>query len=305
MIRIVSHLERLLMIQDFVTVPRLGGFVLQTVSASHRVNDHSFRPMHKEITFNATIKHNDGLLVESYITKYGVDYQHACRMLEDDVNEIKEILYKGMTVSLGAIGTFRNGREGEIIFRSNETNPFGTKSYGLAAFHLKTVSALQLEEEEVLLADEKRARRDIFYIPVSRKVLRGMAAVAAAVALFLIISTPVKDMDTRAYTASFIPSEIASASTLTSSKPNRGGVQAPNDTPAYYVIVSSVNTNSQANGYLAGMDRSVFKRAGKLTGERKIRIYADKFFSRARADAYMAKLRKNPAYADAWVYVNP
>ncbi|MDR1200280.1 MAG: SPOR domain-containing protein [Tannerellaceae bacterium] len=304
MLRIVSHLERLLMVQDFVTVPRLGGFVLQTVSASYRMNDHSFHPMHKEITFNPTIRHNDGLLVESYITKYSVDYQRAYRMLEDDVNEIKEILHNGMTVSLGAIGTFRNGREGEIIFRSNETNPFSTESYGLTSFHLKTLHTLQREEEEALLADEKKARRDIFYIPVNRKILRGIASVAAAITLFLIISTPVKDIDTQAYTASFIPVEIVSASTLISSKPSMG-IQASNNMPTYYVIVSSVNTNSQANVYLAGMDRSVFKRANKLTGENKIRVYADKFSSREKADAYMAKLRKNPKYADAWIYVNP
>jgi hypothetical protein len=291
------------MVQDFVTVPQLGGFVLQTVSASHRMSDHSFHPMHKDITFNTTIRHNDGLLVESYITKYGVDYQYAYRMLRDDVNEIKEILSKGMIVSLGAIGTFSNGREGAIVFRSNETNPFGTESYGLASFQLKTLRTLQQEEEELLLASEKRVRRDTIYIPVNRKLLRGVAAAAAAIALFLIISTPIKDVDNQAYTASFIPSEMVSASTRISPKANTS--QASNDIPAYYVIVSSVNTNSQANEYLASMDRSVFKRANKLTGGSKIRIYANKFYSQEKASDYMVKLRKNPKYADAWIYVNP
>lgn len=303
MLRIVSHLERLLVVQDFVTVPRLGGFVLQTVSASYRMNSHSFHPMRKEITFNTTIRHNDGLLVESYMEKYNIDYPRAYRMLEDDVNEIKEILYKGMTVSLGTIGTFRNGREGEIIFQSNETNPFGTESYGLTSFRLKTLRTLQ-REEEALLAGEKKSRKDTFYIPINRKVLHGVASVAAAIALFLIISTPVKDVDTTGYTASFIPAGIVSTPAATVSKTD---VDTPiqDETPVYYVIVSSVNTNSQANEYLAQMNQSVFKKANKLRGGNKIRVYADKFNSREKADAYMAKLRKNPKYADAWVYVNP
>lgn len=303
MLRIVTHLERLLMVQDFVTVPRLGGFVLQTIPASYRMNNHSFHPVHKEITFNTTIRHNDGLLVESYMEEYTIDYQRAYRMLEDDVNEMKEILYKGITISLGTIGTFRMGREGEIIFQSNESNPFSTESYGLTSFHLKTVRILQ-REEDALLTDEKKSKKDIFYIPINRKVLRGVASVAAAIAFFLVISTPVKDVDTKAYTASFIPTEMVSVSTSIASKPN-SDTQIQNDATVYYVIVSSVNTNSQANEYLANMDRSVFKRANKLTGESKIRVYADKFYSREKADAYMAKLRRNPKYADAWVYVNP
>ncbi|MDR1161758.1 MAG: SPOR domain-containing protein, partial [Tannerellaceae bacterium] len=286
MLRIVPHLERLLMVQDFVTVPQLGGFVLQTVSASCQMNDHSFHPTHKEITFNTTIRHNDGLLVESYTTKYGVDYQHAYRMLKDDISEITEILSKGMNVSLGAIGTFRNGREGEIIFRPTETNLFSTESYGLASFQLKTLHALQREEEEALLAAEKKARKDTFYIPVNRKVLRGIASVAAAITLFLIISTPVKDIDAQAYTASFIPVDMVSASTRVTSKPATGGIPAPaNHAPQYYVIVSSVNTTKQANEYLASMNRSVFKRADILTGGNKIRIYANKFNSREKASA--------------------
>jgi hypothetical protein len=293
------------MVQDFVTVPQLGGFVLQTVSASHRMNEGSFHPMHKEITFNTTIRHNDGLLVESYTTKYGVDYQHAYRMLKDDINEITEILSKGMNVSLGAIGTFRNGREGEILFRPNDTNPFSTESYGLSSFRLKTLHALQREREEALLAAEKKARKDTFYIPVNRKLLRGIVSVAAAITLFLLISTPVKDIDTQAYTASFIPVEMISSPARTASKPATGSIQAPTNALQYYVIVSSVNTNKQANDYLAAMDRSVFKRANKLAGGSKIRIYANKFYSREKASAYMAKLRKNPKYADAWIYVNP
>ncbi|MDR0749462.1 MAG: SPOR domain-containing protein [Tannerellaceae bacterium] len=305
MLRIVPHLERLLMVQDFVTVPQFGGFVLQTVSASYRVDDHSFHPTHKEISFNTTIRHNDGLLVESYITKYGVDYQHAYRMLKDDINEMTEILSKGMNVSLGTIGTFRSGREGEIIFQPNDTNPFSTESYGLTSFRLRTLYALQREEEEALLVAGKKARKDTFYIPVNRKLLRGIASVAAAIMLFLIISTPVKDIETQAYTASFIPVEMVSTSPRAASKPATGGIQASTNVLQYYIIVSSVNTNKQANDYLAAMDRAVFKRANKLMGGSKIRIYANKFYSREKANAYMAKLRKNPKYADAWIYVNP
>ena len=48
----------------------------------------------------------------------------------------------------------------------------------------------------------------MFYIPVSRKLIRVVAASAAAVALFFVVSTPVKEVNLSAYTASFVPTEM-------------------------------------------------------------------------------------------------
>ena len=109
-------------------------------------------------------------------------------------------------------------------------------------------------------------------------------------------------MDTRSYTASFIPTEVAQS--VASVAPVVTPV-VEEEMPIYYVIISTVSTAKQANAILAGMDRSVFKSANVLKGESKHRIYADRFNNREKADNYMAQLRKNPKYADAWIYVNP
>ena len=53
-----------------------------------------------------------------------------------------------------------------------------------------------------------KKKKDVFYIPVSRKLIRGVAASAAAVALFFVVSTPVKEVNLSAYTASFVPTEM-------------------------------------------------------------------------------------------------
>ncbi len=327
MLRLVSHLESLLMLHDCVVVPKFGGFVLQRVPALYRKDEHFFCPMHKEIVFNTTLKHNDGLLSESYMQKYQVEYPKACRMIEDDVDEIKNLLYKGLKVPFGVLGSFNTGKERQIIFTASETNPFSTESYGLTSFHLPTLESLQ-REEVALLTRENKAK-DIFYIPVNRRIIRGITAAAAAVALFLFVSTPVKEIDTTAYTASFIPTaivtgnipvaslqeDVTAETSLPSLRPanevkpsvttvtNKPRQQAKEETPLYYVVVSSVNTQKKADAFIKQMDRSVFKRADKLVEAKKVRVYADKFTSREKADAYMAKLRKNPKYSDAWVYV--
>lgn len=48
MLRIVTHIERLLLVHDCVIVPKFGGFVLQAVPAMQHKEEHTFRPLRKE-----------------------------------------------------------------------------------------------------------------------------------------------------------------------------------------------------------------------------------------------------------------
>lgn len=315
MLRIVSHLDCLLMMHDCVIVPRFGGFVLHTVPALYRANDHHFRPIQRDIVFNTTLRYNDGLLTESYMKMYGLDYHKAYRMIENDVEEIKTLLHKGQEVELGSIGSFRLGDEGQIVFHPAESGFQCVESYGLSSFKLKTIHDLQREESARLAAEVKKPANDkVLYIPINKKWLRGIAGTAAAVALFLLVSTPVKQIDTNAYTANFIPTEVVLNSKLPSVaittptvKEEAPVVSTPTPTPAtkqlYYVVVSSVNSVKQADMFISQMDKSSFPRVNKLVENKKVRVYTEKFDSREKADTYMAKLRKNPKYQDAWVYI--
>ena len=62
MLRLTIHIERLLLTQDCVIVPGFGGFVIQAVNASYNAEKSMFVPMSKEVMFNTTLQHNDGLL---------------------------------------------------------------------------------------------------------------------------------------------------------------------------------------------------------------------------------------------------
>lgn len=75
----------------------------------------------------------------------------------------------------------------------------------LLIFH--SLNLFWLRSEEVALLTGKK-KKDTLYIPVSRKFLRVVAASAAAVTLFLLVSTPVEDVNQAAYTASFVPTEM-------------------------------------------------------------------------------------------------
>ena len=129
MLRIVTHIERLLLVHDCVIVPKFGGFVLQAVPAVQHMEEHTFRPLRKEIGFNMTLQHNDGLLPESYMQMHEVSYRQAQLMLEEDVEDIKNILQQYGKLSLGVLGSFSIGEEGQMIFHPGETDLFSVGSY--------------------------------------------------------------------------------------------------------------------------------------------------------------------------------
>lgn len=340
MLRIITHIERLLLVHDCVIVPKFGGFVLQTVSAVYNSEEHLFHPKSKEIVFNITLQHNDGLLSESYMQMYGVNYNKAQLMLEEDVEDMKKALQENKKLSLGVLGSFSLGQEGQVVFHPGESEAFSVSSYGLAAFHFPLLKPVMAEREDAaLLAGEKK--KDTVYIPVNRKFIRVVAASAAAVALFLLVSTPVKDVNQAAYTASFIPAEMVvknvpeikaeetvapvvetvvaerkapevkkkAAAVVPAPKvkkaetPSKPKVNKPNP-KMYHIVIASFPTEEQADKFIAGVDRKDCKNVSKVVRDGKYRIYADKFDNREQAESYMATLRMNDKYKDAWLFIS-
>jgi hypothetical protein len=286
------------------------------------MEEHLFRPGHKEVVFNPSLTHNDGLLTEQYMNVYNVTFQKARRMLEEDVEEIKNALLKGVNVSLGNVGTLCRREAGQVLFQAGDAEVFCIDSYGLAPFRLETWQAMQYRQTPAYAVN---GRRNIFYIPVNRNIVRGIASTAAAIALFLMISTPVKEINPSSYTASFIPSEMVHtgkkateettpkvavpAETLKTKttavarpKPGTAKVEKKETLAVYYVVIGSVKTRQQAEEVMSKANRQALKNVNKVLVNDKIRIYADKFTDKNRAELYLAKIRKNPSYQDAWIY---
>lgn len=329
--RIVAHIEQLLLTHDCVIVPKLGGFVLQSVSASCSEGENVFTPMRKELLFNSTLKHQDGLLAEAYMQKYGVDYCKATEMLEQDVEVLFRRLKETGEVELGAIGTLRSGEEERLVFTAAEDAPLNVEAYGLPTFYLTPLSLLKHEQEELFAsAYDPVEKKDAIYIRINKSVLRLTASVAAVIAFVFLISTPIRDVNPSTYTASFIPTEISAGNALekmdtrvveTEPVPsavapaqvatNNEQPAAPESAPVvkktgktYYVIIGSFPNEEQSRKFISGLDPSLSPNIGSVAKGTKVRVYADKFDNREDAETYLAALRQTDNYKDAWLFIS-
>ena len=72
----------------------------------------------------------------------------------------------------------------------------------------------------------------------------------------------------------------------------------------YHIVIACFPSESQADEFIAGVDRNECKHVSKVVRDGKYRIYADKFDNREAAESYMATLRSNPKYKDAWLFIS-
>jgi hypothetical protein len=328
MLRIISHIEQLLYSHDCVIVPDFGGFVLRDVSASSDSVSRMFFPPRKELGFNSTLQHSDGLLAESYMRSYGVAYNTAKAMVAEDVCELKSILQENKKISLESIGTFTIGSEGRVEYHSLSDNSYDISHYALRPFEMFTLDEIAETESRKLSEEKHNQKKNIVYLPINRTLLRVVSASAAAVALFFLASTPVKDVNHLEYKAGFVPTNIVissvavsdeEATSTASVKEESVTVVAPVEQPVapaaapvvvdtpkkmYHIVVGSFPTEKQANDFLSGVDKSTYKNSDKVFRNDKYRVYVDRFDSRDEAERYLENVRSNPKYKDAWLFIS-
>ena len=222
--RIIEHIERLLLQHDCVIIPDFGGFVLQSVSSDYLADDHLFTPARKEIVFNPALTHNDGLLTELYMQSHASNFSKACSLIKNDVAEMKNQLENNSELQFGSIGLIFKENE-RLFFKPDKRNDdlYSIQFYGLPFFNFLPLTSrntldinefknLELETktemEHKINPNSKQGKNVIYNIPVTRTFVQVITAAAAAVLLFLVLPTPVNDVNKASYTASFVPQEI-------------------------------------------------------------------------------------------------
>ena len=215
MIELERHIEILLLDNDCVIVPDLGGFMAHHVDARYDEQDNMFVPPIRTLGFNPQLKMNDSLLVQSYIEAYDLSYPEALRRLEEEVTELRAHLETDGEYMLNGIGRLHLNEEGNLEFEPCEAGILTPELYGLSAFPMTPLEdrhqASQAVSEAAAIPDERP-------ITIKMSWLRNAVAVAAAVVAFLMIGTPVSnsdkvgDVQQSAFIRSVMPSgETASA----------------------------------------------------------------------------------------------
>ena len=147
-IELDRHIEILLLDNDCVIVPGLGGFMAHHVEARYEEDEQAFLPPLRTLGFNPQLKINDSLLAQSYIEAYDISYPEALQRIEDEVNELTQILQNEGRYELNNIGIIELNEDGNYVFTPCEAGILTPSLYGLNSFEMSLIKGVAQPEVE-------------------------------------------------------------------------------------------------------------------------------------------------------------
>ena len=191
---LARHIDLLLRTNDCVILPGFGGFIAHTVPAYYASEEHLYYPPTRNISFNASITMNDGLLAQSYMKSYQVDYARATYMIDVAIEELRDALDEEGSVTLPRVGVIKQDIYQTIQFIPETVGISSPKHFGLGSFFMQELSQLQATNEKakqpakVITQTEKT-----FDLHISKHMLRQVMSTAAILLLLLMVSLPIGD----------------------------------------------------------------------------------------------------------------
>lgn len=350
-IEIERHIEILLLSNDCVIVPGLGGFMAHHVEARYDDTDCMFLPPMRTLGFNPQLRINDSLLAQSYIEAYDISYPEALRRIEEDVNEIKQHLGNEGQYELNDIGRLYVNDEGNMTFEPCEAGILSPEIYGLSSFEIRTVAEIAAAgktapqaAEDAKGQTEEGTDNDAEYtdedidgegndgdtIKIKVAWLRNAVAVAAAVAAFFLIATPISNSEQNAMKLGNIngsiitqlmpkdskmekldiaPVKAKQAADSTVSKADSAIVQTARKdtvdkqtTGGYCIVMASCIPKSNADRYVEQLHSDGYSEAYTYVKNKVVRVVYGNYQTEAEAYNELRNIRDKKDFEEAWVY---
>ena len=215
MIELERHIEILLLNNDCVIVPDLGGFMAHRIDARYDKEENMYLPPLRTLGFNPQLNINDSLLAQSYVEAYDISYPEALRRIEDEVNELKQHLQNEGSYELNDIGLLSLNEDGHYLFTPCEAGILTPELYGLSSFEIAPMAQagakvvnitsapaaiedekeIEVEpqaeispEEELVLDEEEEIDEDVIKLKFSW--VRNAVAVAAVLLAIFLLALP-------------------------------------------------------------------------------------------------------------------
>ncbi len=304
-----TYISDLLYRYDCITVPQLGAFLTNRVSARVHDSTHTFYPPKKVLSFNEQLHHNDGLLANYIAEVEKVPYATANDKISKQVKAIKSYLIEGETIQFENIGELVLNTEGKIVFNPSSHINYLTDSFGLSHFtsadikrevYKKEVETIE-EAAPIALTPEKRSNNNWLKYAAAAVIVLGLSGFGA----FKYYNNTVENhnqlaqeeanaqLDAKVQEATFIISNPLPAATLSIEK----------QTGNYHIVAGAFRVEANSDKKVDQLREMGYK--ARKIGENRYGlhevVYAS-FETRLEAQKALYKIR-NEHNKDAWLLI--
>ncbi len=327
MMDIKQYIADLLYRYECVIVPEFGAFLTQYKSAQVHSTTNAFYPPTKEISFNAQLNSNDGLLASYIATAENKKYEEAVNELKKVVTEWNSVLNTGKKITLDNIGVLRLSEENKLQFQPSYHINYLTDSFGLSSFVSNTIGReISTPKENIVIREELKKevvaledRSLITVTPDSKRKNRSYLKYAAILLVAFSIGSTTYSfykknnvateiareeadviINKKIDNATFIDNIELSKITLNLSKKEK----AKSTTKKYHIIAGAFRAENNAIKKVRQLKRRNFE-ASKI-GENKFGLHQVAYASFddvKEALAYLRKMKRTET-KDAWLFTS-
>lgn len=188
---LVRHIDLLLRDNDCVILPGFGGFIAQTIPAYYVKEEQLYYPPSRSISFNAAITINDGVLAQSYMKSYSVDYARANYMIDVAMDQLRDALDEEGIVTLPRIGTLKQDIHQSIQFIPEISGIASPQHFGLGAFTIKDLALLLAADGVQRTSPIITQTEKTIDLHIHKKTIQQILSTAAIFLLLLMVSMPI------------------------------------------------------------------------------------------------------------------
>ena len=340
MIELDRHIEILLLSNDCVIVPGLGGFMTHHVEARYDADDQMFLPPLRTLGFNPQLTMNDSLLVQSYIEAYDISYPEALRRIESEVEELKQHIEAAGCYELNDIGELSLNEEGKYLFTPCEAGILTPALYGLSSFEMSPIATVVpevVEEKEKKETEETAAASGLVPLAtdeqddeeralvIKMSWIRNTVAIAAAVLAFFLMTTPVSNSDAPQMSMGNLNNPLLVSAHKPAVKPDTAIKITPDSTVAkkavaeaevkkdsvvaqpempmtgYCLVLASHVSKKNAQAFVEELHKRGFTEAEIFVRNNVTRVICGHFETMNAAYNRLNRVRDNKGFEEAWV----
>ena len=183
--KIEFYIGTLLYQHDCVVIPGFGGFIANYASAYIHPVQNTFIPPSRQIMFNASLLHNDGLLATNISSEEGISYTDALNRISAEVFAIHAALNAGNAVVLDGFGSLRTNHEHNVVFTPTSTNNYLEDAYGLPTFVSPAIRRTGYQSNQ----DVNGKGSGILRLPVAVRRIAAIAVPLIAIGMWSLFHT--------------------------------------------------------------------------------------------------------------------
>ena len=286
---IAKYINDLLYRYDCVIVPNFGGFITNRIGAKVNPFTNNFYPPTKQISFNAHLKQNDGLLVNYIASVENISFEKAIIKINEAVCSWEETL-KNKQVVFDNIGNISLNENSQLIFEPKKNHNFLTNSFGLSVVSSPKINNKEIPNKSIIPVFVKYAAAAVILLGLAYNVYdTGQEKKQLD-----FYSNQEKVLEKKIQTATFVISNPLPTIELNVTK---------RSSKAFHVVAGAFQFPENAKRKVSQLKKKGFN--AKILGVNKwglTQVSFDSFYSRKKAYSILATIKKDVS-KDAWILI--